>query len=72
MGHAKSVAPRVILGIFFLDFLTLQDITERLSRNVGKLLPHRNMPEERRCLLYISIILTICRVFYESVSYVNV
>jgi len=32
----------------FLDSLTLEDGTDRLSRNVCKLLPLRNMLEERK------------------------
>jgi hypothetical protein len=42
IGHANSIVARVISYLSLFDFLTLEDGTDRLSRNVGELLPLRN------------------------------
>jgi hypothetical protein len=44
---------------FFLDFLSLEDETDRLFRNVGKELPPyaRNSPEERGCQVVFGCVL---------------
>jgi len=63
MVYEHLIVSRVILGLFFLHLLTLEDGTDKLSRNVSKLLPLLIMSEERRSQLCISFILRIYRVF---------